>query len=82
MMLTSLEGRKFLALRPDHFTKVKPIEEVVKEAMEEKKEVEIIIEPEPEPVVIPEPEPTEEELAEIEKEKKKAELQAQLDALG
>jgi hypothetical protein len=46
----------------------------VAEAMENKEEIEIIIEE-------PEPEPTEEELAEIEKEKKRAELQAQIDAL-
>ena len=84
-------------MRPDYF-KDKPIEEVVKEAMEEKKEVEIIIEEEPVPTVEelaeqepkkeikitiePEPIPTEEEFAEIEKEKKKAELKAQLEALG
>ena len=74
ILVTVLDGRKVLGLRPDYF-KDKPIQEVVKEAMEEKKEVEIIIEPK-------EPEPSEEELAEIEKEKKRAELEAQLKALG
>ena len=69
MLLTGTNGQKFLALKPNYFAK-KTMEEVVKEAMEEKKEVEIVIEPEPVP--------TEEELAEIKKQKlieeKKAEL--------
>ena len=95
ILVTVLDGKKVYGLRPDYF-KEKPMEEMVKEAMEEKKEVEIIIEPEPE-IEVPIPEPTEEELAEleeidkalvakqeaeIEKEKKKAELKAQLEALG
>ena len=80
ILVTVLDGKKVFGLRPDYF-KEKPVEEIVKEAMEEKKEVEIIIEPEPE-IEVPIPEPTPEELAEIEKEKKKAELKAQLEALG
>ena len=73
-----------LALRPDYF-KDKPIEEVVKEAMEEKKEVEIEIPLKSINEVMKEAidlkPPTPEELAEIEKEKKRAELEAQLKAL-
>ena len=80
ILIQALDGKKVFGLRPDYF-KEKPVEEIVKEAMEEKKEVEIIIEPEPE-IEVPIPEPTPEELAEIEKEKKKAELKAQLEALG
>ena len=85
ILVTVLDGRKVLALRPDYF-KEKPIEEVVKEAMEEKKEVEISIgvsqmedtEIKEANIEVVKPEPTEEELAEIEKQKlieeKKAEL--------
>ena len=74
-------------MRPDYF-KEKPIEEVVKEAMEEKKEVEIIIDDaealeqakaDAAAKLLHEKE--EAELAEIEKEKKKAELLEQLKAL-
>ena len=72
-LLLDINNKKFLGLRHDYFTNpnaLPSVSEVVKEAMEEKKEVEIIVEPEPEP--------TKEELAEIKKqkliEKKKAEL--------
>ena len=85
ILVTVLDGRKVLALRPDYFDE-QPIEEVVKEAMEEKKEVEISIgvsqmedtEIKEANIEVVKPEPTEEELAEIEKQKlieeKKAEL--------
>ena len=77
ILITALDGKKVYGLRPDYF-KEKPVEEVVKEAMEEKKEVEIvIIEPEPKP----EPPPEVEDPAEIIKKKEIEELKAKLAAL-
>ena len=77
ILVTVLDGRKVLALRPDYFKDKAPIGEplmdAVKEVFETKKAKEI---------EIPEPEPTEEELAEIEKEKRKAELLEELLTLG
>ncbi len=73
ILITALDGKKVYGLRPDYF-KEQPVEEVVKEAMEEKKEVEIIIEPEPKP----EPPPEVEDPAEIIKKKEIEELKAKL----
>jgi NDP-sugar pyrophosphorylase family protein len=72
VLMRNFQDQEFLALKKDYF-KDKPLEEVIEEAMEEKKEVEIIVEPEPEP--------SEEELAEIAKQKEIAELKAKLEAL-
>ena len=42
LLITALDGQKVLGLRPDYFDE-KPIEVVIKEVMEEKETVEIII---------------------------------------
>ncbi len=82
-LLLDINNKKFYGLRHDYFDE-KPVKEIVKEAMEEKKEVEIEIPAVNEIIkkAVDVKPPTEEELAEIEKEKKKAELKAQLEALG
>ena len=67
LLVTALDGQKVYGIKPSYFDEKLPME-VVAEAMLEKKEVEIIIEPEP----------TEEELAEIEKQEKIAKLEEEL----